>query len=360
MMRPDTDTCRSTSPRPRRILDAPWSLRATLSLAARLAALLAALWVVASASAAMIMPRDDRPRTPNRLIIRHEAVIRCDLDAERGPLTCTIRVIVAFSEPMPDLIAMGLEVTLVDSIQRWLPTSTSADQRVLTFEQTFSRADTDNRDISSIEVRHPLTVPRGRVPVFPIGYSAPDLWGAPLHLTVDLPDSVHPKEDLWLSLSFRDSGPGRHVLTEVIDEKYPSFSAFLYGASRWTWGGPLLGIACNMRGSAESGLGCPTLIAGWEMSSHDWLLYQLVAEVDFTGTLAFVPSVETALSLGSAGFGLRVGLPVDVIPDPRVGIRTLLTVSAWSFTGGLGVDVFPWQPSRGHTLMPIFQAQFSL
>jgi hypothetical protein len=356
-MRPHSHPRHATSPRPPRRA-ASWSLR----LVALLAASLAALLVVGSASARMVEPEPE-PASPRLPILRHEAVIRCDLDTERGPLTCTVRVTVEFSEPMPALIAKGLDVELFYHKQQWLPTSTSADQRVLTFAQTFSRAEIDFTaavlDIDPIEARHPLTVPRWMAPVFPISYSAPELWGVPMHLTVDLPDSVGPEDDLWLSLSFRDSSPGRHALTEVRD-KHPSFSLPFAGPSRWTRGGPLFGIACNMRASIDGGIsGCPTWIAGWEMSSHDWLLYQLVAEVDFTQALAFIPSVEAAGFLESAGFGFRVGLPVEVMPDPRVGIRTLLTVSAWSFTGGLGVDVFPWQPSRGHTLMPIFQALFS-
>jgi hypothetical protein len=373
-MRPHHHPRHATSPGPPGQA-APWPLR----LATRWGVLLAALAVVGSASARMIEP-EPQPASPMLPIIRHEATIRCDLDAERGPLTCTIRVIVEFSEPMPALIAKGLHVELFYHKRRWLPTSASADQRVLTFEKTFRDVgidftDTDRaispaermidfndaliQDVSAVEARHPLTVPRWMAPVFPISYRVPALWGAPLHLTVDLPDSVRPKEDLWLSLSFRDADPSRHVLTE--DSQHPGFGAVFEGLSRWTWGGPLFGVACNLRAPAEDALsGCPTLIAGWEVSSPDWLLYQLVAEVDFTQALAFIPSVEAAGFLENVGFGFRVGLPVEVIPDPRVGLRALLTFSTWSVTSGFGVDVFPWQPSQGHILTPIFQVQLSL
>lgn len=103
-------------------------------------------------------------------------------------------------------------------------------------------------------------------------------------------------------------------------------------------GGPLLGIG----GTLGTYKGVRGRI-GYEVAAPSWLLYSLTADTDFRRRLILTPLVEAASPavIILPSFGLGVGVPVQVAPDPRVGVRAQADLHFYPVGFVTSVDIYP-------------------
>lgn len=306
-------------------------------------------------------PYEGIPALP---VTRNQLVLRCAApETEGAAITCTLRLTVTLTRPFADLWPEQIKASyfVVLHPRQSLPTADpfTFEIQIALSPMQFTAAVTD---LSAMEVRHPVFVKRWMAAFYPFNFEAPALRSAPIEFTLELPDALRPESN-W-DMLFSSDTPTGSILQETHDRPYVYFPIEQTG--RWTWGGPVVGIACNLRRSnnPEKGvLGCPLAVIGWEMSYPDWRIYQLRVETNFSTHVGAIPSVEAAIFTNSNidfGFGFLVGLPVDIIPEQRVGVRALLNVFTWVFNFGMGVDYFPWQEdAAGNTFNTVFNAQLS-
>jgi hypothetical protein len=114
--------------------------------------------------------------------------------------------------------------------------------------------------------------------------------------------------------------------------------SFTRPAPRFFRGGPILAIA----GSTGDQSGC-RLRGGWEVAAPEWLLFSAAAEWGWKDRLYVVPMVKAAsrMILFIPSFGVGLGLPVQLLPERRTGVRLELD----AMLGPLGfVASFDWYP----------------
>lgn len=142
--------------------------------------------------------------------------------------------------------------------------------------------------------------------------------------------------------SFHESDEGgTHVVTGTFDDDtMPESILFGFRETRpfLSHGGPFLAV-----GSAGDDEKRTRLRVGWEVARPRWLLYSLQADFDFRGRVIAAPVVSAASQwitiIPSIGLGL--GVPVQVAPTLRAGLR--LQFDAMIAACGLlaSMDVFP-------------------
>ncbi len=103
-------------------------------------------------------------------------------------------------------------------------------------------------------------------------------------------------------------------------------------------GGVLLGL-----GGALGDDGGFRMRLGWEVAAPSWLLYQVSAETDARGRWNVTPLVLAAsnalLIIPSFGFG--VGMPIQVRPDTRLGVRIQLEAQLLPIGFVASCDLWP-------------------
>lgn len=103
-------------------------------------------------------------------------------------------------------------------------------------------------------------------------------------------------------------------------------------------GGPLLGFGAGFTGEARF-----RLRAGYEFGSASFLAHQITVESDFQRVLLVVgtDAATPNLMMFIPSFGGGLGVPVQVWPEARVGVRVQSALS-WPFFSIVGhFDVFP-------------------
>lgn len=308
-------------------------------------------------------PYEGIPALP---VTRNQLSLRCQApETEGAAITCTLRLTVTLTRPIADLWPTPISISYFSALH---PSQSLPGAAPFTFEMQiglspmqFTEAVKDS-NFSAMEVRHPVFVKRWMPAFYPFSFTARELRAAPIEFTLELPDALRPESN-W-DMLFSSDTPTGLILEDTFER--PSLYMPIEEYGRWNWGGPVVGIACNLRRSnnPEKGvLGCPLAVIGWEMSYPDWRIYQLRVETNFSTHVGAIPSVEAAIFTNSNidfGFGFLVGLPVDIIPEQRVGVRALLNIFTWVFNFGMGVDYFPWQEdAAGDTFNTVFNAQLS-
>lgn len=103
---------------------------------------------------------------------------------------------------------------------------------------------------------------------------------------------------------------------------------------RWFHGGPFFGAGAAFSFGAASGTSFRARL-GYEIAAPAFLLISLALETDFQRSHTVVPVVSVASEgllsvIPSASLG--VGIPVDLAPSARAGVRLQLTLH-WPFVG---------------------------
>lgn len=303
---------------------------------------------------------------------RHAVEIRCEpLEAMGAPLTCHARIELTLTRPMPELATQGLQVELFYQDYTLLPVSSSPEGRHFVFEVSAARIAMDftqavhDGDISAAEARHPVFVERWLAEVYPISYSAPELGGVPLELKVVFPDNLRPEDTWWMLQTDYEAGFG---VLEITHE-WSSISISLEEEARFTAGGPIAGIGCSLRarddGEERVFDACPVAVLGWEISYPDWLFFSFQIETDFQDQLLMIPTVEPTLfitspAIAGMGFGFLAGVPIQLLPVQRVGLRGELTWFTWVFAAGIAVEVYPFQDDVYGLVHAAFYARLTL
>ncbi len=143
----------------------------------------------------------------------------------------------------------------------------------------------------------------------------------------------------WRVFRSRDIGNGRVRTTADFEDQEIAVS--LSRRNKFARGGPFVAVGGGW------GTQRPLrLRAGYELGAPRWLVHSIAVESD-TSDARIVPAVE-ALT-GHAWFpwlpaaGIGVGVPVDVYPRPRVGLRGQVALSWYVVTFLATADYFPAQ-----------------
>lgn len=134
---------------------------------------------------------------------------------------------------------------------------------------------------------------------------------------------------------------GTHVVTGTFDDDtMPESMLFGFRETKpfLSHGGPFLAI-----GSAGESEKSTRLRVGWEVARPRWLLYSLQADFDFRGRVIAAPVVSAASQWITVipSIGLGLGVPVQVAPTVRAGLRLQFDamIAACGFLASM--DVFP-------------------
>jgi hypothetical protein len=110
------------------------------------------------------------------------------------------------------------------------------------------------------------------------------------------------------------------------------------GDSGFRNGGPLIGIGGTI-GPTRAVRGR----LGYEVAGPEWLLYSLTVDTDFRRRAIVTLLIEAAspavLIVPSAGFG--VGVPIQIVPDARPGVRLQGDLHFYPIGFVTSVDVYP-------------------
>lgn len=137
---------------------------------------------------------------------------------------------------------------------------------------------------------------------------------------------------------------------EVLEAEFRS------GPRSWV-GGPLVAAGLGFTGETRF-----RLRAGWEVGTGRYFVHRAAVETDFE-RLLLVPATEVASRKSGRlvpSLGLSAGVPVQVRPTTRVGIRGALTTS-WRFFSIVGhFDTFPAMRGDDLELHGGLYGQFSI
>lgn len=207
--------------------------------------------------------------------------------------------------------------------------------------------------IPAIEARHLWLAPRHRPEITDVEYLL-----APLHTWAGDPE-IHIKVVAPAGWSFgaseeptwRDAPgaegwkvvteAGRALATRTFTARAAPrtlFLAFHRPASVFNRGGPLLAFGARVGPNAS-----PRLRAGWQVAAPDYILYSLTAETDFGQQVVVSPMVQAASPhmIFIPSFGLGLGVPVQVSPRARLGMRGIVDAHFVSFGLVTTVDHYP-------------------
>lgn len=105
-------------------------------------------------------------------------------------------------------------------------------------------------------------------------------------------------------------------------------------------GGPFVGIGGVAGGGDAAGF---RMRFGYEMAVPLWLIESVSVDADFRGRLIVTPALEAALPqiFFIPSLAVGVGVPVQVLPETRVGVRLLGSLQLFSVGFVTAVDIFP-------------------
>lgn len=123
-------------------------------------------------------------------------------------------------------------------------------------------------------------------------------------------------------------------------------------------GGALVGV-----GGARGEAGGFRLKAGYEVAAPSAVFYQLSLESDLTRRTFVVPMIEAAspeILFVFPSFGLGLGAPIQLAPQPRVGGRLQLDLHFLSLGFVTALDLFPGTAASPHFTQATFLGQIGL
>ena len=193
---------------------------------------------------------------------------------------------------------------------------------------------------SGIRRRHPV-VSRGPDPrveldyVFDDGLPRSDIASAHVTFEYDGPGRIRPH--FRPRRTYRDRVGGRRLTTMSYDRE-----PIMLGFSRrppFVRGGPFVAV-----GGGWNSKRALRLRAGWEVAAPRWLVFAGAVESDTTD-LRFIPTVSVMSGHSwfplLPGTALGLGVPVQTMPDSRIGVRAQAELF-WHIVAIVGaVDVYP-------------------
>ncbi|MBN1946842.1 MAG: hypothetical protein JW797_14305 [Bradymonadales bacterium] len=212
---------------------------------------------------------------------------------------------------------------------------------------------------SAVETRHLLLSTRSPDRIVDLDYlmASQHCWASvgPLQVTIR-----YPRSWLFTAGAIPDFQPYSEVVSIQVGDDWTSneegalqvvsttvasgagtrlAASFTRPASKFSFGGVLLGL-----GGAVDDSGGFRMRVGVEVAAPDWLLYSLNVDTDWSERFMITPTVVAATGSPSflpIGFGVGLGMPIEILDDFRVGVRAQVDMVFGPLGFVTSFDLFP-------------------